>query len=138
MSLVLYNIYLHEIDHFINENKLLSMFCDGKRLNPNFKSTKLLRVFEQKIFQGDYVRKAKDELKMWKYDQKLRISRLKLAEKLNIRKVYYKGRNCCIVYLRFTDDFIIFVWGNKEDCFIFKRNVTIFLKLALDSFDKKN
>lgn len=80
-----------------------------------------MKVFEQEILQGDYVWKTKGKLKMWEYYQKLRIYKFKSVEKLNIKKVYYKV-NYEIAYVRYIDDFIIFVWGNKKDCSIIKKS----------------
>jgi hypothetical protein len=83
--------------------------------------------------------KLKAKKKYWKFLHKLRASKLRLADSHNIPRVIYKGRNRKIAYVRYADDFIIFVWGTKNDCLEIKKLVKNFLKseLNLDLSDDK-
>ena len=57
---------------------------------------------------------------------------MKLAKKEGITRLVFKGVNRKITYVRYVDDFIIFVWGTKNDCLEIKKLVSNFLKGELD------
>jgi hypothetical protein len=59
------------------------------------------------------------------------VSKLKLAKDKGIPRLLYKGINRKIAYVRYVDDFIIFVWGTKNDCLEIKKIVSTFLKSDL-------
>ena len=44
----------------------------------------------------------------------------------------FKGRNRRYAYVRYADDFIIFLWGTGSDCKEIKKLVKTFLKGSLD------
>ena len=132
VSPILCNIYLHELDIFINESVTLNKFRSGKAAiaNPKFKA--LLSVTKKEKLEAENVRKSKGKLKYWKFLHKLRISKLKFAKENNISQIIFKGSNRRIVYVRYANDFIIFVWGTKNDCLEIKKLVKNFLKGYLD------
>ena len=132
VSPILCNIYLNELDVFVNEGNRLKEFRVGKSTtaNPSFKA--LLSVTKEEQVEAQNIRKTKGKLKAWKFLHKLRVSKLKVAEKKNISRSIFKGRNRRIAYVRYADDFIIFVWGTKNDCLEIKKRVKIFLKSELD------
>lgn len=57
---------------------------------------------------------------------------MKLAKEKGIPRLIFKGVNRKIAYVRYIDDFIIFVWGTKNDCLEIKKIVSNFLKGDLD------
>lgn len=132
VSPILCNIFLHELDTYVMESEVLAKFRRGKAVTRNSKFTRLLKPTKEELATGEAIRKAKGKLKMWKYFHKLRISKLKLARKKNIERNKFKGRNRRIAYVRYADDFIIFVWGTKNDCLEIKLLVKNFLKSNLD------
>ena len=132
VSPILCNIYLHELDIFINESEKLEKFRSAKAAiaNPKFKA--LLSVSKEEDEKANNIKRSKGKLKYWKFLHKLRVSKLKLAEKNNVNRVIFKGKNRRIAYVRYADDFIIFVWGTKNDCLEIKKLVKNFLKGNLD------
>jgi len=140
VSPILCNIYLHELDVFINESEELKKFRGGKAATGNPKFKALLSISREEELEAEGVRKSKGTRKYWKFLHKLRVSKLKIAEKENIPRVIFKGRNRKISYIRYADDFIIFVWGTKNDCLEIKNYVKNFLKseLELDLSDDKS
>ena len=132
VSSILFNIYLHELDCFMNERKVMEKFCKGKPAytNPNFVS--YTKFFQVELDEAENIKKMKGKWKYWKFLQKLWISKLKFAEKKGIQRLIHKGVNRKIVYVRYVDDFIIFVWGTKNDCLDIKSIVFNFLKSNLN------
>jgi len=67
------------------------------------------------------------------------VSYTKEATKLKIPRLKPKGFNRKIAYVRYMGDFIIFVWGTKNDCLEIKTLVGNFLKsqLSLDLSKEK-
>jgi len=140
VSPILCNIYLHELDIFINENVTLNKFRSGKAATTNPKFKAFLSVTKEEALEAENIRKSKGKLKYWKFLHKLRVSKLKLAEENSIPRTIFKGTNRRISYVRYADDFIIFVWGTKSDCLEIKKLVKNFLKsnLDLDLSDEKS
>ena len=132
VSPVLCNIFLHELDVFIMESDVLAKFRSGKATTQNHKYAKFLKPSVKENETAEAIRREKGKLKMWKYYQKLRVSKLKLARQQNIPRSKFKGRNRRLAYVRFVDDFIIFMWGTKNDCLEMKSIVKNFLKGNLD------
>lgn len=132
VSPVLCNIFLHELDIFIMESEILAKFRQGKSVTANHKYSAFLKPTLAEQRTAEAIRKDKGKLKMWKYYQKLRVSKLKLARQQNIPRNKLKGRNRRLTYVRFVDDFIIFVRGTKHDCLEIKSIVKNFLKGNLD------
>jgi group II intron reverse transcriptase/maturase len=132
VSPILCNIYLHELDIFINESEKLEKFRSAKAATANPKFKALLSVSKEEDEKAKNIKRSKGKLKYWKFLSKLRVSKLKLAEKKNVNRVIFKGKNRRIAYVRYADDFIIFVWGTKNDCLEIKKLVKNFLKGNLD------
>lgn len=132
VSPILANIFLHELDMFVRNSDQFKKFRGRKQptANPAFKA--LLKVSEKELKDANIIRRTKGKKKYWKFLHKLRISKLKLADSRNIQRVRYKGRNRKIAYIRYANDFIIFVWGTKNDCLEIKKLVKNFLKSELD------
>ena len=63
--------------------------------------------------------------------QKLRRNKIKEATASGTPRLMYKGINRKITYIRFADDFVIFVWGTKQDCIEIKESTRQFLKANL-------
>jgi len=61
IDFTLYNIYLHELDLFIVENNIFTTFWNNKQVIVNSKPNRLATLTEKKCFQGDYVKKKKNE-----------------------------------------------------------------------------
>jgi len=132
VSPIFSNIYLNELDLFINHGELMGKYRGGKRARSNPKFVSFLKPSLGELKEAENIRMTKGKLKYWKFLQKLRVSKLKQANKLKIERLIYKGENRKIAYVRYVDDFIIFVWGTKDDCLEIKRLVSNFLKSELD------
>lgn len=132
VSPVLYNIYLNELDLFINQGELMGKYRNGKSARSNPKFISFLKPSAAELEEAENIRMTKGKLKYWKFLQKLRVSKLKLANKMKIKRLIYKGENRKIAYIRYVDDFIIFVWGTRNDCLEIKKLVSNFLKSELD------
>jgi retron-type reverse transcriptase len=132
LSPILCNIYLHELDCYVMESEDFAKYKSSKQAATNSKFTSFMKPSKDELAIGEGIRKAKSKLKMWKYFQKLRISKLKLAREKGIPKSKFKGFNRKFQYIRYAHDFIIFVWGTKNDCLEMKALVKNFLKANLD------
>jgi len=140
VSPILCNIYLHELDVFINKSERFGKFQNAKTATANPKFKALLSVSKEEDEKAKDIKRSKGKLKYWKFLHKLRVSKLKLAEKNNINRVVFTDKKKRIAYVRYADDFIIFVWGTKNDCLEIKKLVKNFLKgdLDLDLSDEKS
>lgn len=132
VSPILCNIYLHEFDIFINESEELKKFRSAKTTTANSKLKALLSLSKEEDEKAKNIKRSKGKLKYFKFLQKLKVSKLKLAEKNNVNRVIFKVKNRRIVFVRYADDFIIFVWGTKNDCLEIQKLVTNFFKGNLD------
>ena len=132
ISPILLNIYLHEFDCYINENDNIHKFRKDMptHLNPKFVSS--LKFSKAELIEAERVKKIKGKRKYWKFLQKLRISKLRLAKKNGIPRFIYKGIHRRISYVRYSSSFIVFVWGTKNDCLEIKKLVSNFFKSHLD------
>lgn len=132
VSPILCNICLHELDQFVQNGNTTAKFRKGRAATRNPRFTDLLKLTNDERQTGTGILKTRGKLKMWKYFHKLRVSKLKLADKLNITRNKFKGQNRRMSYVRYADDFIVFVWGNKNDCLEVKSLIKNFLKGTLD------
>ena len=137
VSPILSNIFLHELDKFVLESTFLAKYRNKKQAATNHEYSKFLALSSDEIYKGSVIKKNFGRKKMWKYYHKLRISKHKLAKERNISKLKHSGRTRKIAYVRYVDDFIIFVWGTKNDCIQIKAHVKSFLKGNLDLSDEK-
>jgi len=139
VSPILSNIYLHELDLFVLESDFLSKYRSNKSTGGNYAFTKFMKLKDHEILEAESVRISKGKKKYWSFLHKLRIAKLKEAAKLKIPRLKPNGFNRKITYVRYVDDFIIFVWGTKNDCLEIKKLVGNFLKsqLSLDLSKEK-
>lgn len=128
INLILYTIYLHELDEYVFGGSMLAKFRKSVPVNINHYYTKFLKQTKNETLEGEFIRKEKGKCKMWEYFQKVRAKKIKLAKKLNIVTRQFKECSIKLVYSRYLTDFIIFVWGNQNDCFVIKKRVKTFLK----------
>lgn len=141
LSSVLCNIYLNELDMFINNSNLLDKFRNKSKAVINYQFVKALKFTKGELEEGKLVLKHRGKLKYWKFLQKLRIKKIKQAEKNNIPRLLYKGENRKFLYVRYANDFLVFVWGSKNDCLEIRKLIKNFLvsELALNlSIEKTN
>ena len=139
VSPILSNIYLHELDSFICEGAALAKYRSNKRTASNYEFVKFIKPTKEELETANNIKVSKGKLSYWKFLHKLRVSKLKEAERLKIPRLKPSGTNRKIAYVRFVDDFVIFVWGTKNDCLEISNLVGKFLKsqLALDLSKEK-
>jgi group II intron reverse transcriptase/maturase len=139
VSPILANIYLHELDSFILDSITLSKYRSNKKTANNYQFIKFIKHTKSELLAADNVKSSKGKLAYWKFLHKMRISKLKQAEKLKIPRLKPIGNNRKLAYVRYADDFIIFVWGTHNDCLEIKNLVGKFLKshLSLDLSKEK-
>jgi len=109
VSPILSNIYLHELDLFINQGQSMNKYRRGKPARSNHKFVSFIKPTEAEINEAENIKNMKGKLKYWKFLQKLRISKQKLAKEGNIPRLIFKRTNRKIAYVRYVDNFIIFV-----------------------------
>ena len=128
VSPVLANIYLHELDKFME--KYAEAFCCGqkKQVNPEYNKS---------LKRASYYRRMGKE--MWEdlseEQRKERTHKLKMLEKKQralTPTVVLDSSYKRIQYVRYADDFIIGVIGSKADAERIKAEVGRFLKDRLD------
>ena len=124
ISPLLANIYLHELDNYME--KLISEFQKPaeKPFTPEYaKATSALgsakRKLKTAIERGNITRRNA----LRKEVDSLRTAKLKTPAKSQTDKR--------IGYIRYADDFIIGVNGSKEDCLFIKRLISDFIKNTL-------
>lgn len=139
VSPILCNIYLHELDRFIFKSPYLEKYWSKKNPRSNQTFQNLLKVSKSELELANLVKMEKGKLKYWKFLHKLRIKKLKKARDLGIPRLNYKSNNVKLAYVRYADDFIVFVWGKNSDCIDIKKKISDFLKgeLALSLSDRK-
>jgi group II intron reverse transcriptase/maturase len=140
VSPILSNIYLHELDVFIHENSSLTKYRSGKNSPVNYNFKKFMELKKVELDEAKSVKISKGKKKYWSFLHKLRVNKLKEAGKLKIPRLLPKGPNRKIAYVRYVDDFIVFVWGTKNDCIEIKKLVGNFLwsHLALNLSKEKS
>lgn len=132
VNLILSNIYLHELDLFINQGELMGRYYKVKSARINYKFVSFIKFSNIEFREAENLKKGKGKLKYWKFLQKLRISKLKFVKEKKIKRLMFKDVNPKIIYVRYVDDFIIFIWGTKNECLGIKKLVSNFLKTKLD------
>jgi RNA-directed DNA polymerase len=138
-SPILYNIYLHELDFFILDGPVLLKYRTNKKAVNNYKFSKFIKPTKAELEMAENIKASKGKLSYWKFLHKLRAFKLKEAKKLQIPRFKLVGLNRQIAYVRYENNFIIFVWGTHNDCLEITNSVEKFLKsqLALDLAKKK-
>jgi retron-type reverse transcriptase len=132
LNSLLYNIYLHELDLFITEGKELAIFRNKTKATTNPEFISRIKLTKAELNVAKVIKREKSKKKYWKHLQQLRVTKLKALNKENILRVKHKGLNIHIAYVRHINDFIIFVWGTKNDCIEIRKRVKNFLKSNLE------
>jgi len=121
---------LHELDMFITKGPVLENYRCGRAPGVSTKYTKAIRITQEELEQELAIRKQKGKLKYWKTLQKLRVKKLKNAQKLSTPKYRYNDSTRRMAYVRYADDFVIFVWGSRQDCQEITEKTRVFLKVT--------
>lgn len=135
ISPILANIYLHELDKFIEEYKIQFDIGKKKKLNPEYKKQfKRASYFRCK---GKEIWNNISEIERKSRTRKLR--ELERTERQMTASLTHDNQYKRIQYVRYADDFIIGVIGSKEDAENIKKDVKDFLmsKLKLQMSDTK-
>lgn len=125
ISPLLANIYLNEFDEYIM--KIKRNFDKGKYRKANPEYTKI-RFQKQKIEK--YLEEnpdANDKDDMVKQIKKLKMQRRNLPSADQMDRNFKR-----LIYVRYADDWVIGVIGNKEDCKNLKEDIQQFLKDKLN------
>ena len=131
VSPILCNIYLHELDLFITDGEILAKYRSSKAATQNPEFIKRLKLTKEELLTAESVKRDKGKWKYWKHLHKLRVTKLKRLKEENVPRLLHKGINRRYAYVRYVDDFIIFVWGTKNDCIEIRKIVKNFLKSNL-------
>ena len=127
MSPVLSNIYLNELDKYMEEYK--ATFDSAKRMtnpahhnlgsNIHYAKKRNAKVWDS--LSDEEKKKRANELRVMKAEQR------KLPAR-PVKEISFKG----LKYVRYADDFIIGVIGSQEDAQRVKRELSLFLKERLN------
>jgi group II intron reverse transcriptase/maturase len=134
MSPILANIYLNELDRYVEEYK--AAFDRNQRsANPEHRNFATRIFYQKQKYAKDWESVSESEKKeRAKHLREMRAEQRKLPAR-PVRETGYKT----IQYVRYADDFIIGVIGSKEDAENIKRDLAAFLseKLKLTLSDEK-
>ena len=120
LSPILANIYLNELDRFVEKFK--SEFDQGatKRFNSEYRNMQAKACYYRKK-----IAQCEDE------DRKKYMEKMYLAEK-QLRKLPAKEQtDKSVRYIRYADDFLIGVKGSKMDCEVIKTQLSCFIRKEL-------
>ncbi|MEH7186042.1 reverse transcriptase/maturase family protein [Bacillus toyonensis] len=132
ISPILANIYLNELDEYMEEFKKDFDIGKSKRTNPEYSQIqKEIRILNEQIQSEKQEKKQKELIKQRAEAIK---SRDNMEAKLPVDKKYKR-----IQYVRYADDFLIGIIGSKQDAREIKENLTEFLrdKLKLTLSEEK-
>ncbi|MFD0942672.1 group II intron reverse transcriptase/maturase [Savagea faecisuis] len=127
ISPLLANIYLNELDEYV-EKILKSSFDKGEPKKR--KRNKEYRKYHQRNLRL----KKKIEMETNTERKNLMIEEYKGNRKVMLNIPYYEPNDESfkrMKYVRYADDFLICVYGNKEDCIHLKKDIGLFLKESL-------
>ena len=128
ISPILSNICLHELDKFVMTLKADFDVYEGDKLTPEY----IALVNKQAVAKRRIKESDGTERERWIQEHKrIRKEKLKTPAKLQTDKK--------IKYIRYADDFLIGVNGNREECVEIKRKLTEFIgqTLNMELSDKK-
>ena len=136
VSPVLANIYLHELDKFMEKY--------AETFNTESKRKHFSTAYRTSVDRAYRYRKAGKEIwnDLTDEEKKVRIQKLKELERIekSLTSYVYNDKNYKRVqYTRYADDFIIGVIGSKKDAEAIKEDIKIFLQntLKLEMSDSK-
>lgn len=123
MSPILANIYLNELDRYMEEYKV-KFYSPDRTVNPDH-NRMAGRIFQYKAKNA----KVWDTLTKEEQKQCAKTLRRMRAEQRSmpthpVRETSYKS----LQYVRYADDFIVGVMGSRKDAEMLKENLTIFLR----------
>lgn len=128
ISPLLANIYLHELDEFV------------EKLKEEFEQPRKTHTTYEYGVQWRKVQKLRKKLKIAEgHEKTLLLEELK-AERKELLKIPYKSQtDKTLKYVRYADDFLIGINGNKEDCIAIKEKLTNFVAntLKMELSDEK-
>jgi group II intron reverse transcriptase/maturase len=111
ISPILTNIYFHELDIFIQDKIIPKYSVEDKKLTNNANSDHKNHIFKNKL---------KENFISQEYPQLKKIIPILKNKKniLNKNTIHYKDKEYYkkLHYIRYTDDLLLGVIGNKEDC----------------------
>ncbi len=130
MSPILANIYMTELDTFMEEYKI-RFDCEPFKRNPGKEYNKAAYYYRKAKAKLDADDPTRDDIRAFKAAQKLKLS-APYADVLdkNFKKIQYN---------RYADDFVVGVIGSKQDALQIKEDIRRFLaeRLKLTLSDEK-
>jgi len=121
VSPILANIYLHELDKFVESQSSLFNKPAENRLTDEY-----THICNQIAYVRKQIKKASDENE--KSALLLKLKQLGMEQRKTPSKSQTDKK---IVYIRYADDFLIGVNGSKEDCQRIKNELSAFIRGAL-------
>lgn len=121
ISPLLANIYLHELDKFIQQTKASFDKPKERKYSPEYAKIANKMEHIRRCLKGA---KDSDEVKqLLERKKELRAQLLRLPAKSQTDK--------CLKYVRYADDFLIGINGSKEECEALKRQIKEYLAIHL-------
>lgn len=132
LSPILANIYLHELDRFVTASEELRKFRgEGKAATPG-SYVAALKLTPAEAAAADAVRANKGKRKYWKYLHKLRTAKLRSLRARGVPRRTLSDDTRRLLHVRYADDFVVFVWGSREDAVEVRDRLRRFLRGQLD------
>lgn len=129
ISPLLANIYLHELDKFVQQRKITFDKPKERKFTPEYAAV------ANKI---EHIRRC---LKVEESPERIRelLERKKILRSQLLRLPAKSQTDKCLKYIRYADDFIIGVNGSKEECEALKQEIKEYLasNLKLELSDEK-
>jgi group II intron reverse transcriptase/maturase len=120
VSPILSNIYLNELDKFAE--KLAKEFQQPRKLSRTAEYAKA----------SSFIDKTRKQLKTAKGQEKSELLRQMKTHKTQLRKIPYTSKTDKVMkYIRYADDFIIGINGDREDCEHIKQEFSNFISQSL-------
>ena len=120
ISPILSNIYLHELDKFVMRLKADFDVIEKKKYTPEYNAL----LSKQTVIRRRINNMEGEERRYW-------ISEYKRVHKQVLKTPSKSQTDKVIKYVRYADDFLIGVNGNREDCVEIKRKLSEFLSETL-------
>lgn len=128
---ILFNIFLHEFDAFITKGDVIPKYYKDKFSYCQYNFAAFFKFSKAEMQEMENIKKMQSKWTYWKLLSKLKFAKLQLVKNKEIKRLICKNVNRKITYVRFVDNFIIFVWGTKNDCLKIKKFALNFLKSNL-------
>ena len=120
ISPILANIYLHELDKFVMKLKAGFDVYEEKNYTPEYRAL----LSKQTVARRHINESSGEERQNW-------INEYKRIHKLVLKTPAKSQTDKKIKYIRYADDFLVGVNGNREDCVEIKRKLAEFIGQAL-------